>query len=79
MGISDCVQAMAAEYLASPKGQEMIRSYLSSPEGKAMIDTYLATPEGQQMARLLLTRALDSLDLPYDLKEAICISLEGKV
>jgi len=70
---------MAAEYLASPKGQEMIRSYLSSPEGKATIDAYLATPAGQEMARLLLTRALDSLDLPSELKAAIRIALDGKV
>ncbi len=62
---------MVAEYLASPKGQDAIRSFLSSHQGKEAIDSYLATPGGQQMARLLLLRALDSLDISNDVKEQI--------
>jgi hypothetical protein len=73
------ITGMVAGYLASPQGQELVRNYLSSPEGQAAISAYLATHEGQQMARLLLLRALDSLDISTDVKEEIRKALGGKV
>jgi hypothetical protein len=75
MGALDGVQGMIAGYLASPKGQQAVRSFLSSPEGKEIIDSYLATPEGQQMARLLLLRALDGLNIPDEVKVMIRTAL----
>ncbi len=62
---------MVAGYIASPQGREMIRNFLSSPEGQQAIDSYLSTPEGQDMAKLLLTRALDHLDIPAQLRDEI--------
>jgi len=78
MGTFDCMQAMIAGYLSSPKGQEAIRNYLSSPEGKATIDAYLATPAGQQMARLLLLRVMDTLEISADAKAVLRTALEEK-
>ena len=75
MGAMNGIQGMVAAYLASPNGQQTIRSFLSSPEGKEAIDSYLATPEGQQMARLLLLRALDGLDIPDEVKGTIRTAL----
>jgi hypothetical protein len=72
------ISGMVAGYFTSPAGQEMIRNYLSSPEGQTAIDAYLATPGGQQMARLLLSRALDSLNIPADVKEQIRAALDAK-
>lgn len=65
------IQGMVAAYLASPQGQETIRKFLESPQGKETIDAYLSTPGGQQMARLLLVKALDRLDIPDDVKAVI--------
>ena len=76
MGAMDGIQGMVAGYLASPKGQEMIQVFLSSPEGKEAIDSYLSTPGGQQMARLLLLRALDRLNIPDEVKVMIRTALE---
>jgi len=67
----DPMQGMIKGYLASPKGQQTVQKYLNSPEGQAAIDAYLATPSGQQMARLLLARSLDRLDLPDDVKAIV--------
>jgi len=78
MGTFDCMQAMIAGYLASPKGQEAIRTYLASPEGKDTIDRYLATPAGQQMARLLLLRVMDTLEISSDAKTVLRTALEAK-
>jgi hypothetical protein len=75
MGALDGIQGMVASYLASPRGQEAIRSFLSSPQGKEAIDAYLSTHEGQQMARLLLGRALDSLNIPEQVKDQIRTAL----
>jgi hypothetical protein len=69
---------MIAGYAASPKGQEAIRNYLSSPEGQKAIDSYMATPEGRSMARLVLSRALESLDLTEDVKTRVLHALEEK-
>jgi hypothetical protein len=74
----DYMQGMIAGYATSPKGQETIRKFLTSPEGQKTIDRYLATPEGQEMGRLLLTRALDCLDLPAPVKEQIRTALTDK-
>jgi hypothetical protein len=74
----DCMQGMIAGYIASPKGQEAIRNYLSSPEGKKTMDTYLSTPEGQDMAKLVLTRALDGTNLSADVRAQVVAALEGK-
>jgi hypothetical protein len=74
----DCMQGMIAGYIASPKGQETIRNYLASPEGKKTMDTYLSTPEGQEMARLVLSRALDGLNLPHDVKGKVLAAVEEK-
>ncbi|MFZ0005923.1 MAG: hypothetical protein WCC86_09915 [Methanoregula sp.] len=71
MGVIDGIQGLVAEYLASQKGQETIRAFLSSPQGKEAINAYLSTLEGQQMARLLLLRALDRLEIPETVKEQI--------
>ncbi len=67
----DCMQGMITCYLASPKGQQAVRDYLTSSDGQAAVDAYLATPGGQQMARLLLARSLDGLDLPGDVKDLV--------
>jgi hypothetical protein len=72
------ITSMVGSYIASPQGQELVRNYLSSPEGQAAINAYLATPGGQQMARLLLSRALDSLDISADVKEQIRAALDAK-
>jgi len=74
----DCVQEMVAGYVSSPKGQEAIRKFLSSPEGQKTIDRFLATPEGQKMGKLLLNKALDSLDLPAAVKDQIRTALAEK-
>jgi hypothetical protein len=72
------MQGMIAGYIASPQGQETIRNYLSSPEGKQTMDTYLSTPEGQDMAKLVLTRALDGTNLSADIRAQVVAALEGK-
>ena len=74
----DCMQGMIAGYIASPKGQEAIRNYLSSPEGKKTMDTYLSTPEGQDMAKLILSRALEGTNISAEVKTQILAALEGK-
>ena len=74
----DCMQGMIAGYIASPKGQEAIRNYLSSPEGKKTMDTYLSTPEGQDMAKLILSRALEGTNISADVKAQILAALEEK-
>lgn len=74
----DCMQGMIAGYIASPKGQEAIRNYLSSPEGKKTMDTYLSTPEGQDMAKLILSRALEGTNISADVKAQILAALEQK-
>ncbi len=74
----DCMQGMIAGYLASPKGQETIRNYLCSPEGKKTLDTYLATPQGQEMAKLVLTRALEGTSVSEDLRNQIFAAVEQK-
>jgi len=71
MSAIQSLESIAARYLASPSGQKLIREYLSSPEGQASIDAFLATPRGQQMAFLLLSRALNDLDLPPEVKSVI--------
>jgi hypothetical protein len=71
----DGIQGMVAGYLASPNGQETIRKFLASPRGKEAIDSYLSTPGGQEMARLLLLRALDSLNIPDEVKKQIRAAL----
>jgi hypothetical protein len=78
MGHLDSMQGMIAGYVTSPKGQEAIRNYLSSPEGKKTMDTYLSTPEGQEMARLVLTRALEGTNLSADIKAAVLEAIEEK-
>jgi len=74
----DCMQGMIAGYIASPKGQEAIRNYLSSPEGKKTMDTYLLTPDGQEMAKLILSRALEGTNLPAEVREKIFTAVEEK-
>jgi len=74
----DCMKGMIAGYVASPQGQQAVRTFLTSPDGQKTIDTYLATPEGQQMARLILSQALDGLDLPPDMKGQIRTAIEVK-
>jgi hypothetical protein len=69
---------MAAHFLASPQGQQTIRNYLASEEGQATFDAFLATPHGQQMAFLLLSKALDGLDLPDETKEVIRKAMAAK-
>jgi hypothetical protein len=75
----DCMQGMIAGYVASPKGQEAIRNYLSSPEGKKTLTTYLSTPEGQETARLILSRALEGLNLPADVRARVLAAVEEKM
>ncbi|AGB03244.1 hypothetical protein [Methanoregula formicica] len=72
------IQGLIAGYIASPQGREMVRSFLSSPEGQEAINAYLATPEGQGMAKLLLIKALDNLNLPGPLKNEIRAALEAE-
>lgn len=74
----DCMQGMIAGYIASPKGQEAIRNYLSSPEGKKTLDAYLSTPDGQEMARLVLSRALEGTNLSADVKVKVLAAVEEK-
>lgn len=74
----DCMQGMIAGYIASPKGQEAIRNYLTSPEGKKTMDTYLSTPEGQDMAKLILSRALEGTNISAEVKAQILAALEEK-
>ncbi|MFA5331279.1 MAG: hypothetical protein WC342_02765 [Methanoregula sp.] len=76
MGAINGIQGMVAAYLASPQGQETIRRFLDSPQGKEAIDAYLATPGGQQVARLLLLKSLDRLDIPDDVKAMIRRALD---
>lgn len=73
------MQGMIAGYIASPKGQEAIRNYLTSPEGKQTMDSYLATPEGQEMAKLILTRALEGTNIPDDVRAQILAALGQKM
>jgi hypothetical protein len=72
------MQSMIAEYIASPKGQETIRNYLVSPEGKKTLDTYLSTPQGQEMARLVLSRALEGTNLSAEVKAQVLAAVEEK-
>jgi hypothetical protein len=74
----DCMQAMIASYIASPKGQEALRNYIASDEGQKTLNSCLATTEGQQMARLLLKQTIDSLDLPEGVREQVRTALEKK-
>ena len=74
----DPMKGMIAQYLATPRGQEMIHGYLSSPEGQASIRDYLATPDGQRTAQLLIPHMLDGLNLPEDVKEKIRIAISEK-
>jgi hypothetical protein len=74
----DCMQAMIAGYIASPKGQEALRNYIASAEGQKTLNSCLATPEGQQMARLLLKQTIGSLDLPEDIREQVRTALDKK-
>ena len=69
------IQGLITGYIASPQGKEMIKNFLSSPEGQKAIDEYLSTPEGQEMAKLLLAKALDNLDLPVHLRDEIRTAL----
>jgi len=69
---------MAAHFLSTPQGQQMIKDYLSTPEGQKSLDAFLKTPHGQQVAMLLLSRALDGLDLPEETKGSIRRALDGK-
>jgi hypothetical protein len=78
MGALDGIQGMVAAYLISPGGQETMKNFLSSPQGKEAIDAYLSTPAGQDMARLLLVRALDSLDIADSVKDQIRTALAEK-
>ena len=75
----DCMQGMIAGYVTSPKGQETIRNYLSSPEGKKSMETFLSTPEGQETARLVLSRALEGLNLPPEVKGKVRAAVEEKM
>lgn len=74
----DLMQGMIAKYIQSPKGQMAIRDYLQSPEGKKTLDTYLSTPDGQEMARLVLSRALEGTDLPADIAAKVLAAVEEK-
>ena len=69
---------MAAHFLASPQGQKTIRDYLATEEGRATFDTFLATPHGQEMALMLLSKALDGLNLPDETKEMIRKAMDEK-
>jgi hypothetical protein len=72
------VQGMVAGYISSPRGQAAIRDYLSSPEGQKTLDTYLSTPEGQEMARLILSRALEGTNLCADVRAQVLAAVEEK-
>ena len=72
------MQGMIAGYIASPQGQEAIRNYLSSPEGKKTLDAYLATPDGQDMAKLVLTRALEGTNLSAEVRAQVLAAVEEK-
>jgi hypothetical protein len=72
------MQGMIAGYLTSPQGQAAIRNYMSSPEGKKTLDTYLSTPEGQDMAKLILSRALEGTNISADIREKILAAVEEK-
>jgi hypothetical protein len=72
------MQGMIAGYITSPGGQETIRNYLSSPEGKKTLDDYLAKPEGQEMAKLILTRALEGTNLSEEIKATVLAAIAGK-
>jgi len=72
------MKGMIAQYLATPRGQEMIHGYLSSPEGQASIREYLTTPAGKQTTQLLLPHMLDSLNLPEDVKVKIRIAVSER-
>ena len=74
----DPMKGMIAQYLATPRGQEMIHGYLSSPEGQASIREYLTTPAGKQTTQLLLPHMLDGLNLPEDVKVKIRIAVSGR-
>ncbi len=74
----DCMQGMIAGYIASPKGQVAIRNYLTSPEGKKTMDTYLSTPEGQDMAKLILSRAMEGTNLSPEVRAQVLAAIEGK-
>jgi hypothetical protein len=74
----DCMQAMIAGYIASPKGQEALRNYIASAEGQKTLNSCLATTEGKQMAKLLLKQTIDSLDLPEDVRDQVRTALEKK-
>jgi hypothetical protein len=74
----DCMQGMIAGYVTSPRGQEAIRNYLSSPEGKKTINAYLSTPEGREMAQLILSRALEGLNLPADVRAQVLTAFAEK-
>ena len=67
----DCMQGLIKGYLVSPQGQQAVHEYFASAQGQAAVDSYLATPGGQQVARLLLARSLDGLDLPNDVKDLV--------
>ncbi|MGA2103758.1 hypothetical protein [Methanoregula sp.] len=79
MSALEGIQGLVAGYLASPKGQDAIRSFLSSPQGTEAINAYISTPDGQQIARLLLLKALDGLEIPDAVKEQIRTALAGSV
>jgi hypothetical protein len=74
----DCMNEMIAGFVTSLQGQQAVRTFLESPDGQKTIDAYLATPGGQQTARLLLSHALDGLDLPLDTKRQIRTALDTK-
>lgn len=75
----DCMQGMITGYITSPKGQETIRNYLATPEGKKTMETYLATPQGREMARIILSRALEGLNLPAEIKGQVLAAVEEKI
>jgi len=75
----DCMQGMITGYITSPKGQETIRNYLATPEGKKTMDAYLSTPQGQEMARIILSRALDGLNLPAEVKGQVLAAVGEKM
>jgi hypothetical protein len=74
----DCMQGMIAGYVSSPKGQEAIRGYLASPEGQKTLDKYLTTPEGQQIAKRVLLRTIDHLDVSPEARSEIQRALNGQ-
>ena len=76
--MSSYMGGMVASYLASPEGQKKVHEYLSSPAGKEVVRKYLATPGGQMLARELLSTALDSLELPQDVKDIIRKALDNQ-